>query len=283
MTAATKTTTRLKRHDFGRGHAYTLDCDHPRYVKDDPHKLVGVTTILNALPGPPPSWGADVAAKVAVDEWAELSERPVVDRYEYLKGAPDRYRDAAASRGTEIHLYGEQLAKGEAEAVPDAIRGPVEAYARFLDRWDIEVVAAETPLALTPERGAALGLGRFSCGGTADTWARIGRRDGAYALLDLKSGNTVPGKTGLQLAGYRFADLWQPDGPESETTDKPDVDLVYVAHIGPDDVRMLPVVAGERELKYLAYIRMSMRWQQDHDWWFRSRGPEPLIGEAEQP
>lgn len=281
MTTATKVRTRLVRHKFSVGHAYTLDCTCGRYTKGDPHKLEGVTTILNALPGPPPSWGADVAAKYAVDDWPALSERPVVERYELIKGAADRYRDEAANRGTEIHRYAEKLVYGEAPDVPPEIQGPVEAYARFLDLWEIEPIAVETPLAITPERGAALGLGRFACAGTADLWATIGKRDGARALIDAKSGRSVQGKTALQLAGYRFADLWQPDGPESETTDKPDVDLVYVAHILPDDVMMLPVIAGERELKFLAYIRMSMRWQQTHDWWYRSRGPEPLIGEAE--
>ena len=279
MSAATP---RLKRHDFSMGHAYTLDCDHGRYRKDDPHKLDGVTTILYALPGPPPSWGADVAATVAVDEWDELAQKPIVDRYNYLKGAPDRYRDSAANRGTDIHRYGEKVVYGEDVEVPPEIQGPVEAYARFLDAWEIEPIAVETPIALTPERGASFGLGRFSCGGTSDLTATIGKRDGARALVDLKSGNTVPQKTGLQCAGYRYADLWQPNGPESEE-EQPPVDLVFVAHIGPDAVRMLPVTAGERELKALAYIRMSMRWQQQHDWWFRKPGPDPLIGEAVQP
>jgi len=284
---ATKTRTRLERKEWNIGgktvHSYLLDCDCPRYSKGDPHKVPGVTTILNALPGPPPSWGADIAAKYVVDEWDDLAERPVVDRYELIKGVPDRYMKAAADRGTEIHKYAEKLVFGEAEEVPDELRGPVEAYARFLDLWEIEPVAVETPVAMTPDalRGYGLGAGAFA--GTADLWARIGKRDGALALLDAKSGRTVQNKTALQLAGYRYANLWQPDGPESETTDKPDVDLVYVAHILPDDVVMLPVTAGLRELKALAYVRQQMLWMQVHDWWFRERGPEPLIGEAERP
>jgi hypothetical protein len=284
---ATKTRTRLERHDFNIGgkltHSYTLDCTCKRYTAGDPHKVPGVTTILSALPGPPPSWGADMAAKAVTDEWDRLADMPVLERYEYLKGAPDRYMNQAADRGSRIHKLGEQLVFGEAPEVPDELRGPVEAYARFLDLWEIEPVAVETPVALTQARSVELGLGAMAVAGTADLWARIGKRGNALALIDAKTGNSVQNKTGLQLAGYRYADLWHPDGPESETTDKPDVDLLFVAHIGPDDVRMLPVVGGLRELKYLAYLRMSMRWQQDHDWWYRKRGPEPLIGEAVQP
>jgi len=281
------TTPRLRRHDWNIGgkrtHSYTLDCTCPRYSSGDPHKVPGVTTILNALPGPPPAWGAKMAAEYVLNEWDTLAERPITERLELIAGAPDRHRDAAANRGTEIHTYGEHLVKGDPVEVPEELRGPVEAYARFIDLWQIEPVAVETPLALTPDAAQEYGIGRLTFAGTADLWARIGVRDNAYALVDLKSGNTVPGKTALQLAGYRFADLWQPDGPASETTDKPDVDLVYVAHIGTDDVRMLPVIAGPRELRFLAYIRQSMRWMEQHDWFNRKRGPEPLVGEAETP
>ncbi|GAA4075594.1 hypothetical protein ACFFOS_27535 [Nocardioides kongjuensis] len=285
---ATKTRPRLTRKDWlinGKtSHSYLLDCDCRRYTSTDPHKVPGVTTILSALPGPPPSWGADVAAKIVLNEWDQVAEMPALDRYEYLKGAPDRYMNEAAERGTKIHKMGEALAWGEAPDVPDEIRGPVEAYARLLDDWQVEPVATEFPVAMTPERAAALGIGSAAWAGTADLAARIGVRDNAFAYIDVKTGNSVQNKTGLQLTGYDFADLWQPDGPESETTDKPRAELMYVAHIGPDSARMLPVtLGGLRELKYLAYLRMSMRWQQDHDWWYRKRGPEPLIGEAEQP
>lgn len=284
---ATTTRPRLTRKDWNIGgktsHSYLLDCDCKRYSKGDPHKLDGVTTILSALPGPPPSWGADMAAKTAIDEWDQLGQKPILERYEYLKGAPDRYMTQAADRGTAIHKLGEQLVFGEVPEVPEALQGPVEAYARFLDLWEIEPVAVETPVALTPDRAKQLGIGAMAYGGTADLWARVGKRDGALALIDAKTGNSVQNKTGLQLAAYDQANLWQPDGPASETTDKPAADLLFVAHIGPDDVRMLPVTGGLRELKYLAYLRMSMRWQQQHDWWYRQRGPEPLIGEAIQP
>lgn len=283
----TVTKPRLVRKDWNIGgklsHSYLLDCDCKRYTSTDPHKVPGVTTILSALPGPPPSWGADMAAKAVANEWDAIVEMPPLERYEYLKSTPDRYMQSQMDRGTAIHKLGEKLVFGEVPEVPEELREPVQAYARFLDLWEIEPVAVETPVALTPERAASLGIGAMSLAGTADLWARIGKRDGALALLDAKTGNSVQNKTGLQLAAYQHADLWQPDGVESETTEKPLADYLFVAHIGADDVRMLPVTGGVREMKYLAYLRMSMRWQQDHDWWYRKPGPEPLIGEAIQP
>jgi hypothetical protein len=258
----TATTPRLTSRKYGTGHVYHLDNE----------RIMGVTTILSALPGPPPSWGAEEAAKFAVNGWEELSERSLTDRLALIKAAPDRARDTAAGRGTELHAYAEQLHAGTPVEVPEEYKVVVEAVARWLDAWDITAVATETPLAHTVHK----------FGGTADLWARIGRRGDARALIDLKTGRTVPGKTVLQLAGYRFADLWQPDGPASEST-KPDVDLVYVAHVGGDDVRMLPVDCRPEQLRQLLYVREVANWLKRHDWFQRKPGEEPLIGEAERP
>lgn len=259
----TVTGPRLTSRRYGKsGHGYTLDGT----------KVDGATTILNALPGPPPSWGAEMAANLAVNEWDELAELAPTERLKRLKAAPDDFRDTAAARGTEIHAYGEKLAQDSSADVPDEIRGPVEAYARFLDAWEIEPIATETPVCHT--------LHRY--GGTADLWGYIGARGSARALIDLKSGRTVQGKTVMQLAAYRYAELWQPDGPDSEEP-LPPVDLVYVAHILPDDVRMLPVECGPEQLRAFLYVQQTARWMQRHDWWQRRPGDEPLIGEAERP
>lgn len=285
------TTPRLRRHDylaFGRpSHAYTLDCNHNISTKrapgNDPHRLTGVTTILNALPGPRPEWGAKIAAEYVLNEWDELAERPITERLDLITGAPDRYVTAAADRGTEIHGYAEHLVKGEPVDVPDELRLAVDKLAQFLDDWQIEPYAVEAPVALTPDQALNYGIGRLSFAGTLDLAARIGKRGGAHALFDIKTGS-VQNKVGLQLAGYRFANLWQPNGPDSETEKRPDdIELTYVIHVQPDAVEMLPVTAGARELRALAYINQQMTWLQQHDWWFKTRGPEPLVGPAETP
>lgn len=255
MTAATKTPpARLKRRNYGRGHGYQLDGQ----------KIVGVTTAIDVLDKPAlRNWYADQAAKRAVDEWDRIAEMPMTERYEFIKWGPRDTVRAAALRGTEIHALGEKVANGEDVDVPAEHRGPVEAYARFLDKWDVEMIATETPLCHT-EHGY---------GGTADGWARIGRLGGMPVLLDVKTGRGVYDEVGLQLAAYRFSNLCQIDGVEVPT---PEVERVFVAHVMPDDVRMVPVVADEQVFRLFLHILHVHRARQAWSDW-------PLVGSAVQP
>lgn len=246
------TTPRLQRRNHGKGHSYKIDGQ----------KATGVTTALNAIAKPALiDWAARVTAEYAVDNWDDLNPLPVAQRLAKLKDARWNTVKEAALRGTRIHDLGEKVSHGVEVEVPDEYRGPVEAYARFLDEWEIEMHATETPCCNTNHRYA----------GTADGWATIGRTS-EKVLLDIKTGKGVYSEAALQLAAYRYADLWQPDGPDSETTRGP-VDAVYVAHVLPDTVRLLPVVAGPDEFRTFLYALQMHRHQE-------TTKEDPLIGEA---
>ncbi|MET9313805.1 hypothetical protein ABZX12_18490 [Kribbella sp. NPDC003505] len=243
---------RLARRNHGKGHSYRIDGE----------KAVGVTTALNAISKPAlVDWAARVTAEYAVDNWDELHPLPVAQRLTKLKDARWNTVKEAAVRGTRIHDLGEKVSHGVEVEVPDELRGPVEAYARFLDEWQIEMVATETPVCNT----------QYKYAGTADGWAHIGRT-GQDVLMDIKTGKGVYSEAALQLAAYRYADLWQPDGPDSETERGP-VEAVYVAHILPDTVRLLPVVAGPDEWRTFLYALALHRHQE-------LTKEDPLIGEA---
>lgn len=250
----TTTEPRLVRRNYGRGHGYKLDGQ----------KVPGVTTALDVLAKPAlVNWAAEEAAKRAVDEWDELAELPISQRLERIRwGARDKVR-AAALRGTEIHALGQKLAEGVEVDVPPEHLGPVTAYAKWLDKWDVEVLAAETPLA-SIQHGYA---------GTADLWGRVGRLDNALCLLDIKTGKGVYKETALQLAAYRYADLFQISGLEQAV---PEVDAVYVAHVLPDDVRMVPAESGPQTFRTFLYVLQVYKDLQQVEEW-------PLIGEAIQP
>lgn len=247
--------TRLVRRNYGRGHGYKLDGE----------KIMGVTTAIDVLDKPAlRNWYANEAAKRAVNEWDRLAELPITERLEYIKTGPRDVMTAAALRGTEIHALGDLLARGESPDVPPEHVGPVEAYARFLDAWEIETIASETPLANTEHKYA----------GTADLWARVGKRDNAVCLVDVKTGKGVYNEVGLQLAAYRYSDLLQPEkGVEIAT---PACDLVYVAHVLPDDVRMVPVNAGPETFRTFLYVLTVARARLGWEEW-------PLVGSAVQP
>jgi hypothetical protein len=252
-------TPRLVARRYGRhGHGYTIDGT----------KVPSVTGITGVLPKQLTQWSSDCAANFAVEHWDELAEQSLTKRLDAIRFAHKDVVGEAAVRGQDVHRYGEPLVRGEAVEIPDELRGPAEAYARFLDAWAIEPVAIETPVASITHR----------YGGRADLWAKVGARDNALALIDLKTGKNVYESTVLQLAGYRYAEIWQPDGPDSEQPIL-DVDWVYVAHILPDDVRMLPVSVRESDFRQFLYAQQTYLWLERHGW----KGDEPLIGDQVRP
>jgi len=226
-------TSRLTRRNHGRGHSYRIDGV----------KVPGVTTILNALPKQLTKWAAEKGADHAINHWDELATLPLAERHKRIMWAHREDVTSKSVRGTRIHALGDRLAHGEDVKVPDDLRGPVEAYARFLDRWEIATVATETPIAHAT----------YGYAGTADLWGSVGRLGVASALIDLKSGKGVYDEVALQLAGYRYAELWQPDGPDSERA-LPAVEDVFVAHIGTDDVRLIPVEVTPEMFRGFLYV-----------------------------
>jgi hypothetical protein len=246
--------TRLVRRNYGRGHGYKLDGE----------KIPGVTTALDVLAKPAlVRWAAEEAAKRAVDEWDTLAELPISERLERIRwGARDKTQ-AAALRGTQIHDLGHALAEGRDVDVPPEHVGPVQAYARWFEKWDIQPVAAETPLASVTHK----------YGGTSDLWCEIGKRDGQRALVDIKTGKGIYQEVAWQMAGYRYSDLCVVDGEEIPT---PEVDAVYVAHVLSDDVRMIPVECTPATFRAFLYILQTWREVQAAAEW------NP-IGEAIQP
>lgn len=248
--------TRLDRVNRGRGHSYLLDGK----------PLDGVTTaISDGFPLSLKQWGADQAANYALEHWDELTDTPLAKRLDRIRFAHRETLNRAAARGTQIHAYGEALVHGTEVEIPPEHLGPARAYAKFLDTWQIEPVATETPLANT----------EYGYGGTADLWATIGARDNQSALIDLKTGSGVYTSVALQLAAYRRADLWQPE-PGLEVPDVPQVEGVYAAWILPDAVELVPVEAGEREWTTFLYVLQVARWVRAHGF----KSDDPVIGEG---
>lgn len=242
--------TRLAR---GRGHTYKLDGA----------KVPGVTSIIGVLDKPAlVGWAANVTAEAAVERWDELATFPPLQRYDELKGARFNVNRKATTDGKRIHYLGEQLAHGGEVEVPEHIRGQVQAYARFLDDWQLEPLFTE----------AAVGSSENLYAGTLDavmTSPRIGT-----CLFDLKSGKGVYGEVAMQLAAYANADLrlerTVETGPRGgkknvdveHTPAMPALDGFMVAHILSDAVSMLPITVTERTFEFFLYCRELWEWKQ---------------------
>lgn len=248
------TTPRLTRRNHGKGHSYRLD----------EKRRPGVTTIIDrALPKPALiDWAARATAEAAVDRWDELGQLSPSRRLRELQQARWATTKAASLRGVLIHDYAEGLVHGRPVDVPAEHLGPVESVARFIDRWRIEPIATEAPVANTVQQYCGTVDGLFTFGG------------GDPVLLDWKTGG-VFNEAALQAAGYVHCDLWQPNGPESEQP-MPTVERAYIAKILSDDVQLLPVVDLDQLWLQFRYLLATWHWLQAVE-------DEPAIGNAIEP
>lgn len=277
------TMSRFKRTNHGKGHSYTLDGA----------RVAGVTTAIGKVLDKPAlvEWAARESADYAVSHWAELSGIPEVQRHQQIREARwNRNREAIAD-GKRIHDLGERLAKGAEVDVPDELRARVEAYARFLDAWEIEAVFSESPVCHTDYRYA----------GTFDLVARVGKLDGALVLMDLKTGKGVYAETALQLTAYRYANLMleaipQEPGPRGgkrppKLVERPMPEVLgcAVAHVIPETegaparVDFLPVESGPDVWSAWLYVL-----ELYETWWKRTADHAspvyaPPIGEPVYP
>jgi|SRR5690625_2534367 len=230
----------IKRVDRGKNHWY-VDVDTDR-------KVPGVTTLLDkGVPKPALiNWAGNATAEAAIDRWEEFAAMAPAARLNELKRARYGERDRAAKRGTEVHDLAEKLVHGERVAVPDELAGHVNAYVAFLDEFDAEPVLVERTV-----HSAA----HDYCG-TLDLVADLvdpGSGERVRWLLDVKTNRSgVYGETALQLAAYRYADVWVDEAEEVEH-DMPEVDRCGVVHVRADGYSLIPVEAGEHQHRQFLY------------------------------
>lgn len=226
----------IRRVDTAKGH----------YYKDAAGQRVpGATTVIGGgVPKPALiAWSGNATAEYAIDHWDELAALPPAKRLDRLKKARYEERDRAKDRGTDVHRAAEKLLAGQSVQVPEEIAGHVEAYARFLEEFKVEPVHVEWSC-ISYKWGYA---------GTADlcAWLQLPERGRTLLLLDLKTSRSgIFGEVALQLAAYRFADVWLIGGQECE----PDqVGHCAGIHVRGDGYDLLPVEAGEQEFKDFLY------------------------------
>lgn len=261
----------IKRVNRGRGHSY---------VDATGIKVPGVTTILgNGVPKPAlMDWGPRVTAEYAVDHWDELTQLAPSSRLEKLKKARYEDRDAAANKGTRVHNLAEQLVAGKQVKVPDDLAGHVESYVAFLDHWEPEAVLIEA-VVMSHRHGYAgtLDLAAYFDpqllldGGLAATDPELATvleqlaEDGeqSLAILDVKTSRSgIFGETALQLAGYRYADVYVDEHGDEQPM--PEFHLALGLHVRADGSDLLPITAGREQHRELLYVREVGRFVEEH-------------------
>jgi hypothetical protein len=126
----------------------------------------------------------------------------------------------------------------------------VESYVHFLDEFDPQPLLVET-LVLSYQYGYC---------GTFDLIAdfpTLGKR----LLVDLKTNRSgIFGETAIQLAGYRYADIYL----DAEGNEQPmiPVDGCTAVHIRAEGFDLVPVVAGPVQHRVLLYAQQIKQFDE---------------------
>lgn len=244
----------IKRVNRGRGHSYQ---------DANGNRVPGVTTLLgDGVPKPALiNWAGNATAEAAVDRWDELSGLSPSKRLSTLQKARYADRDTAANRGTEVHRWAEQYVVGAEVAIPDDIAGHAESYRHFVDEWNPDPVLIEA-VVMNHKHGYA---------GTLDAVFDIPGR--GRSLLDIKTSRSgIFGETALQLAAYRYADVYvDADGNEQPMLE---VDEVLGLHIRADGYDLRPIEAGPEQLREFQYVMQVARFTSETS---KSYVGDPLV------
>lgn len=229
----------------------------------DGRSIRGVTGLIGGgLPKPALlRWAPRLVADYVIDNWQDIQDAyrhsPESLRWE-LRKLPEKRRDDAGARGTEVHALGEALAHGQDVDVPDRLVAHVEGYARWLDQFHVQPTLTER----------SVGSREHWFAGTFDMFA-TSRLTPGVAQFDLKTSNNVYGATALQTAAYARAEFYMHNGTELAL---PDLDATLVVHITADGTRAHWLCRDRAEIDeafgdFLAVSRVARRMDRIDGKW----------------
>ena len=196
----------------------------------DGKPVPGVTTILGVLNKPAlVKWSAGMVAEWVADNpdgvetLRQMGREPMINA---LKAVPWDKRDKAADRGSQFHLYAQQLLEGEDVELDadDELLPVIENALRFLDEWEIEPILVEAPVASREHWYA----------GTADIFAKYKHPVTGHqgvAIFDWKTSRGIYPEYAMQLNAYAFADF---AGLGDDIKPVPECDAAFGLHLRAD-------------------------------------------------
>lgn len=169
-------------------------------INDASVRYPGVTGYLDVINKPALVPWAKGEALSSVSAALYKHSGQVISGQEWIDGIikeakvkPDQIRDDAADLGTRVHAFVDLIVKGqEPTETPAEIAGPVQAFRDWWKNAGIEVVAGDTKIASV----------LHGYGGSLDA---VGKKDGKYILIDLKTSSGCYPEYALQVAAYAQA------------------------------------------------------------------------------
>lgn len=222
--------------------------EYPNYhrYKIDGQWAIGVTTALKGVPKDAlKQWSANVVAEFALKNLRQVSWTLESAGYwpamKMLTALPNEKRDAAATRGTNVHTLAERYIRDEEIEVSDDLFPYVKAYANYISDFD------PTPLheELVVANRAHMYAGRL------DSIQRVPSL--GLIQVDYKTSNGVYGEHALQCAAYEHAEVYlDKDGNEQPMVK---VDGSYILHIQAGTYDLIPAQTDDAAFrKFLAAL-----------------------------
>lgn len=225
-----------------------------------------VTSIISGgLPKPAlVGWAKKVTAEYAVANLASLNVLAADDEegaIDWLKGAAYRDRDRRGNVGSAVHAVAESyVLEAPYAEPPEDVAAYVRGFISWLDAFRPTYVAVEAPVLSRTQRYAGtldaiveISLPSVSArlGLPVDRPLRI--------LLDYKTGKAVYPEVGLQLAAYRYGEVYirLPDASEEPL---PEVDLCAALLLKPDGYSFVPVRADQQIWEAFLFVREVYRF-----------------------
>ena len=257
----------IRRRKYGSGYAYYFG------TGAESVKIPSVTQVTGMLPSKNLiDWAANATADYAIDHIRSLAAMCAGERtseaLNLLRRSRYEVTDPAKKRGTEVHKLAEALIAGDEVAVPEELKGYVEAYVDFLNVIDPQPVATELIVASRRHRYC----------GTTDLIADLPAVEWEGEIippdrwmLDLKTGEKgVYAEAALQLCGYFHADIFAAqDGqdPDERPLSWLNVGRAGVVHLSSESWELRPVDVGKDTWTCFRYLLwMQKRNDTMRDW-----------------
>lgn len=185
----------------GKQHFYEVTHDDGQV-----ERFPGVTGVLGIISKPAlVPWATKTALENAKEALLEqldgkagkkinLTELWIKAVIETAKKVPEKVKTEAGDLGTLAHAYFEAFIRGEEKlTVVPAIQPAVEAFSKWMAESGLQIVGGDTKVASV----------RHGYGGALDALAMD--EDGAWTILDWKTGNGIYAEYALQVAAYAHA------------------------------------------------------------------------------
>lgn len=235
---------------------------HPETAEKQP----GVTSVLGMLAKPfLAPWQAKLAAEYAVEHLGEvvgIAMRDPAAAVDLIKGAPRRYTEKAADRGTGAHEIFERMAKGETLGrLHPEMQPYAKAFGAFLDEFRPRFLHLEATV-WSETTGFA---GSFDVMAEFDAEVLgIDAAEGPQVLVgDWKTTKSIYEEVALQLSAYAAADyIVEPDGSRQ---DLPRIDGGFVFHVAHDGSwSLVPVRCDAEVFAFFQALRRVYDWEKTY-------------------